>query len=136
MTEYLGSQAWQDELMRLLRKNATPPSRAIINGKDQGLTDEQIAERWRELGGRRVDRCSVVNVQRRWQEINATLKGSKPTTPRRAHDMAFTLVQALHGGASPEFLQAGVAYYRRMQKMNPTKIRADWEDWDPGARHR
>jgi hypothetical protein len=136
MTDYLGSQAWRDELIDLLRNNATPPSRAIIIGKDQGLTDEQIAERWRELGGRRVKRCSVVNIWRRWQEIKATLKGSEPTTPRRAHDMAFTLVQALHGDASPEFLQAGVAYYRRMQKMNPTKIRADWRDWDPGARYR
>jgi hypothetical protein len=50
--------------------------------------------------------------------------------------MAFTLVQALHGDAGPEFLQADVAYYRRMQKMNPTKIRADWRAWDPGARYR
>ena len=68
MTDYLGSQAWRDELIDLLRTSATPPSRAIIIGKDQGLTDEQIAERWRELGGRRVKRCSVVNVWRRWQE--------------------------------------------------------------------
>ena len=57
-------------------------------------------------------------------------------SPRHARDMAFTLVQALHGDPSPEFLRAGVAYYRRMQKMNPTKIRADWKDCNPVARQR
>jgi hypothetical protein len=36
MTDYLGSQAWHDELIRLLRTSATPPSRAVIAGKDGG----------------------------------------------------------------------------------------------------
>jgi hypothetical protein len=35
MTDYLGSQAWHDELIDLLRTHATPPSAAIIRGKDQ-----------------------------------------------------------------------------------------------------
>jgi hypothetical protein len=52
MTDYLGSQAWRDELMDLLRTSATPPFAAVIAGTDQGMTDEEIAERWRELGGR------------------------------------------------------------------------------------
>jgi len=52
MTDYLGSQAWCDELMDLLRANATPPFAAVIAGTDQGMTYEEIAERWRELGGR------------------------------------------------------------------------------------
>ena len=109
MTEYLGSQAWHDELIARLRTHATPPSAAIIRGHDQGLTDEQIAQRWGELGGR-LKRCSVKNVVMRWMEINATLKGFVPTSPRRAPDIAFTLVQALHSpDASPQFLRAGGA---------------------------
>jgi hypothetical protein len=134
MTDYLGSQAWHDELIDLLRTHATPPSAAIIRGKDQGLTDEQIAERWGELGGR-PEGCSVKNVVMRWMEIRATLKGFVPPSPRRAHDIAFTLVQALHSpDASPQFRRAGGAYYRRPYEVNP-KIPADWGDWDP-ARQR
>jgi hypothetical protein len=142
MTDYLGSKAWRKELIDLLRTSATPPSRAVVRGKIRGLTDEQIAERWRELGGRHGrgshGECSVKNVVMRWMEINATLKGFVPPEPRRAHDIAFTLTQALHGDdASPQFLQAGVAYYRRLYKVKPTMIpHADWKDWDPGAPHR
>jgi hypothetical protein len=35
MTDYLGSQAWQDEVIALLRTSATPPTVAAITGKDQ-----------------------------------------------------------------------------------------------------
>jgi hypothetical protein len=45
MTDYLGSQAWRDELMDLLRASATPPIAAVIAGTDQEMTDEEIAER-------------------------------------------------------------------------------------------
>jgi hypothetical protein len=135
MTDYLGSQAWHDELIDLLRASATPPSVAVIAGKDQGLTDEQIAERWGELGGR-GERCSVKNVRMRWIEIDTTLNGLVPTSPRRAHDIAFTLVQAVHSpDANPQFLRAGGAYYRRLYEVNP-KIPADWRDWNPLARQR
>ncbi len=72
MTDYLGSQAWQDELIDLLRTSATPPTVAVIAGYDQGLTDEEIAESWGELGGRR-ERCSVMNVKMRWIDIQARL---------------------------------------------------------------
>jgi hypothetical protein len=135
MTDYIGSQAWRDELIDLLRTSATPPSVAVSEGKAQGLTDEQIAERWRALGGR-GERCSVKNVRMRRFEIDATLNGSVPPSPRRAHDIAFTLVQALHSpDASPQFLRAGGAYYRRLYEVNP-KIPADWRDWNPLARQR
>jgi hypothetical protein len=57
-------------------------------------------------------------------------------SPRRAHDIAFTLVQALHSpAASPQFLGAGEAYYRRLYEGNP-KIRADWREWNPAVRQR
>jgi hypothetical protein len=38
--------------------------------------------------------------------------------------------------ASSQFRRAGEAYYGRLYRVNPTKIRADWRDWDPGARYR
>ena len=71
-------------------------------------------------------------------EHGIVLNAVVPTSPRRAHDIAFTLVQALHSpDASPQFLQAGVAYYQRLYKVDPTMIpHADWRDWDPGARYR
>jgi len=112
MTDYLGSQAWHDELIDLLRTSATPPSVAVIAGKDQGLTDEQIAQRWRELGGRggRGERgaCTATNVKCRSIDINRALNAEVPTSRRTAHDVAFTLVQALHSpDARPQFLRAG-----------------------------
>jgi hypothetical protein len=139
MTDYLGSQAWYDELMDLLRTNATPPTVAVITGYDQGLTDEEIAERWRELGGRAGrgpgGACSVKNVSMWWIDIHDALNARVPTSrPRRALDTARALNQALHSpAASPQFLQAGGAYYRRLYEVNPTKIRADWRDWNPRA---
>jgi hypothetical protein len=133
MTDYLGSQAWHDELIDLLRTSATPPTVAVIAGKDQELTDEQIAQRWGELGGVH-QRCSAKNVRMRWIEIYAALNAEVPPSPRRAHDIAFTLVQALHSpDARQQFLLAGGAYYRRLYEVNP-KIPADWRDWNPLAR--
>lgn len=135
MTDYLGSQAWREELLARLRTHATPPSAAVIAGKDRGLTDEQIAQRWGELGGR-LTRCSPKNVSMRWREINATLAGLVPPEPRRAHDIAFTLVQAMHSpDASPPFLRAGGNYYRRLYEVN-SALPADWRDWDPLGRAR
>jgi hypothetical protein len=139
MTDYLGSQAWYDELMDLLRTNATPPTVAVITGYDQGLTDEEIAERWRELGGRGGrdpgGACSVRNVTSRWGDIDLALHAAVPIKPRTAHDVAFTLVQALHSrAAGQQFLEDGAAYYRRLYEVNPTKIPEDWRDWDPRAR--
>lgn len=136
MTDYLGSQAWYDDLMDLLRNKATPPTVAVIAGYDQGLTDEEIAERWRELGGRGGrgpgGACSVRNVRSRWGDIDCALRAEVRISPRAAHDVAFTLVQALHSpDASPQFLQAGGTYYRRLYEVNPTKIKADWNDWNP-----
>ena len=73
MTDYLGSQAWCDELMDLLRANATPPFAAVIAGTDQGMTYEEIAERWRELGGRAGrgpgGACTVKNVSMWWIDV-------------------------------------------------------------------
>ena len=139
ITDYLGSQAWRDELIDLLRTSATPPSHAVINGKDQGLTDEQIGQRWGELGGVHVKRCTAKNVRMRWLEIDAALNAEVPTSrPRHAHDIAFTLVQALHSrDASPEFKRVGGAYYRRLYEVKPDPpIPADWRDWNPLARQR
>jgi hypothetical protein len=102
MTDYRGSQAWRKELIDLLRTSGTPPSAVIIRGKGLGLTDEQIAERWRELGGRhgrgRHGECSVKNVMMRWWAINQTLTGyvPPPRYPRQPLDIARTLVMALH----------------------------------------
>lgn len=132
MTDYLGSRAWHDELIDLLRIHATPPTRAAIAGRDQGLTDEQIAQRWSKLGGVHVKRCSAKNVKIRWLDIDNASSARVPTSPRRAHDIAFTLVQALHSpNASPQFLRVGVSYYRRLYEVNPNKICADWREWDP-----
>ena len=142
MTDYLGSKAWRKELIDLLRTSATPPSRAVIRGKDRGLTDEQIGDRWRELGGRHGTgprgECSPKNISMRWWAICETLEGLVPPEPRRAKDIAFTLTQALHGDdASPQFLRAGEAYFRRLYNVKPTMIpHADWKDWDPGAPYR
>jgi hypothetical protein len=143
MTDYRGSQAWRKELTELLRKSGTPPSAVIIRGKGRGLTDEQIAERWRELGGRhgrgRHGECSVKNVVMRWWAIDQTLTGyvPPPRYPRQALDIARTLVMALHSpDASPRFLRAGEAYYRQLYRVNPKKIPADWRDWNPLARAR
>lgn len=66
MTDYLGSQAWCDELMDLLRANATPPFAAVIAGTDQGMTYEEIAERWRELGGRGPGGACTVKTGMAW----------------------------------------------------------------------
>jgi hypothetical protein len=137
MTDYLGSQAWRYELIRLLRKSATPPTVAAINGRDQGLTAEQTAQRWGELGGVHKKQCRPINVRMRWLDINNASKAWVPPSPRRAHDIAFTLVQALHSlDATPQFRRAGEAYYRRLYEVNPTKIRADWRDWKPRAHQR
>ena len=64
MTDYLGSQAWYDELIDLLRTSATPPTVAVIAGYDQGLTDEEIAQQWPELGGRggRAQRVGAIHL--------------------------------------------------------------------------
>jgi hypothetical protein len=141
MTDYLGSQAWRDELMDLLRTSATPPFAAVIAGTDQGLTDEEIAERWRELGGRGGrgpgGACTVKNVCMWWIDVQNALTARVPRSPRRAHDIAFALVQALQSpAAGPQFLGAGGAYYRRLYVVNPTKIPADWRDWNPRTRQR
>ncbi|MGO9072391.1 hypothetical protein [Mycobacterium sp.] len=112
----------------------------MIAGTDQGLTDEQIAERWRELGGRggrgEGGACTVKNVSMWWIDIQNASNARVPTSPRRAHDIAFALVQALHSpAAGPQFLRAGAAYYRQLYEVNP-KIPADWRDWNPLARQR
>jgi hypothetical protein len=137
MTDYLGSQAWRDELMDLLRASATPPIAAVIAGTDQEMTDEEIAERWRELGGRGPGgACTVKNVCMWWIDVQDASTARVPRLPRRAHDIAFALVQALHSpAAGQQFLGAGGAYYRRLYEVNP-KIPADWRDWNPLARQR
>jgi hypothetical protein len=137
MTDYLGSQAWRDELMDLLRASATPPIAAVIAGTDQEMTDEEIAERWRELGGRGPGgACTVKNVCIWWIDVQDALTARVPRLPRRAHDIAFALVQALHSpAAGQQFLGAGGAYYRRLYEVNP-KIPADWRDRNPLARQR
>lgn len=135
MTGYLGSQAWRDALIGLLGTSATPPTRAAIKGRDRALTDKQIAERWGELGGVR-ERCSTINVRMRWLDINNASDGLVPTSPRRAHDIAFTLAQALHSPAARpqlQFLRAGEAYYRQLHVVN-RHIPADWRDWNPLSR--
>jgi hypothetical protein len=134
MTDYLGSQAWRDELMDLLRTNATPPFAAVIAGKDQGMTDEEIAEQWRALGGLGGrgpgGACTVKNVRMWWIDVQNALTARVPTKPRRAHDIAAALKQALQSpAAGQQFLQDGGAYYRRLYVVNPTKIPADWRDW-------
>ena len=92
----------------------------------------------RELGGRggrgEGGACTVTNVKSRWADIDRALNAVVRISPRTAHDVAFTLVQALQSpDASPQFLRAGGTYYRQLYEVNP-KIPPDWRDWNPRAR--
>ena len=58
----------------------------------------------------------------------AALDRQERRSPRRAHDIAFALKQALQSpAAGQQFLQAGGAYYRRLYVVNPKKIPAGLE---------
>lgn len=121
---------WRKQLIDLLRTGATSPSRAVIAGKDRELTDEEIAQRWGELGGNGED-CSVANVRWCWIDIDQAGDRVVPAgNPRRAHDIADRVRQALHNpDASPEFVQAAESYYRQLREVNPQDIPAYWRDW-------